>query len=205
MSLPRVTEIVNHLFPEHPDGWLEKLGYTGKKTEQEVLEWSQDFGTTMHAWCLEGKMPEKRTRLMEKCMKQFEKFLVKECPKTIYTEKKVIGKDEFKNPIYMGTSDWGARIKGRVGLIELKFFSCWRWWLKFKIPTCPEISAGKAAKTNLQTKLYEEGQDDFFPDFRAVLWITPDFYVYKEFPREPKKLEAAIEYAKSLVNKALNF
>ena len=205
--IPRVTEIVSALFPEHQPGWLAKIGYLGKKSEDQILTWSQDFGTEMHAWCLKGITPKKQTLLMKKCKKQFDSFMAKESPKFVYTEKKLQKIDEFGDITYTGTSDLGVRIRGQEGIVELKFFKCWRWWQKFRIPSKiePEIDATKAAKTNLQTKLYEIAQDDFKPEFRAVLWITPDFYVFKRFSREPTKIDDALTYAASLKNKELNF
>ena len=181
------------------------MGYAGEKTEDDILTWSQDFGTIMHAWCLEDIEPKKPTKLMKLCKKQFDKFLGKECPRKIFVEKKIVGKDEFGDAIYKGTCDYGVRIKGDIGIVELKFFACWKWWLKFRIPKSKLLDASKAAKANLQTKLYDKGQDEVKTDFWGILWITPDLYVFKKFSREPKKLEATLEYAQSLKNPSLNF
>ena len=208
-----VTDLVSRLWPAHEAGWLREMGYEGKRTEEDILKWSSEFGTAMHAWCIEGVVPDKPSTMMKQCKRQYDRFSVQECPKVIFAEKSIVGKDEFGDAIYVGTSDLGSRIKGDFGVVELKFFSCWKWWLNFNVPTKEKIreiketnyiDGVKAAKANLQTKLYAETEKEKV-DFRAVLWITPKFFIFKKFKREPKKFDQAIELAKSEKKSNLNF
>ncbi len=200
----RTTEIVNAFWKKIVPGWLSSMVKVDdsrpETTEEGILVWSGKFGTAMHSLCLEGiahSYEGFEKKLADGCYKQFLAWKMKYNPKFFFVEKNFEYKDEVGDVIFTGTADGGVRIKGEKILLDLKFWGIWRWMFGYELPSSKEINSTKAAKTNLQTGLYKEGvKNDFRAKKRAVLWITPFFYIYKEFTRESQKLDAAFAYAK---------
>lgn len=205
-GIPRVTTIVSKIYPGPEPGWLDKCGesefrHVSPPTEQQILDWSSEFGTKMHKMLLEDYEKEVGTHeknemdLILPCVQIFNRFKEKYSPRTVSAEEIVCYKDEFENPIYAGTCDWVVRIKGELWIIDLKFWGCWRHYFGYKLPK-KEVNSEKSAKTNLQTGLYEKTFEGTYR--RAVLWITPDFYMFKEFKQDSRHMAKALEIAAEL-------
>lgn len=197
-GLVRVTSIIKEIYGELEPGWLDMCGECLDKnvpTEEEILNWSRDFGEVIHSHCLENIPLSANSDLQNSCINMFEEFKEKFSPKTIEVEKVVCAEDKFKNKIYAGTLDWICYIKGEKWLIDIKTWGSWRYKFNYQPPR-KEINSNKATKTNLQTKLYEHALGKKMK--RAVLWITPGFYVFKEFKLPPRNFDNVLEIASKL-------
>jgi len=202
----RTTELVSEMYGGIEQGWIKMCKHNRDEhaSEIEILEWASEFGTRMHAMALENNDTPK-TEIEKKCLEQYNLFKKKYAPKVIFTEESFEYEDEFGDVIYTGTPDLLVRIRGKYILIDLKFWGVWRYAFDYEPPK-KKMDGLKQTKANLQTTLYANAKKDKYKiDGRAVLWITPDFYMFKEFRNEATRFKEAIEYAKSLKDEESNF
>lgn len=197
----RVTNLTELLWPHTPmdfqtylDAKCEEVGRKTPLKADKVLKWSADFGTKMHAWCLEDKKPKKPTKLMLACYEEWLKFMEKEDIKLLSTEQKVLYED-----LYHGRYDMLAEWDGIITLIDLKFWKLYMWaFLKKVAPTEYKENGTKMAKVNFQTSMYAKAERNYSVDSRAVISISPLGVFPKFFRRTPHdKIAEAIKICES--------
>jgi hypothetical protein len=194
-GLPRVSNLVKAICGDVEGGWLDMckpLDENISVTEEEVLEWSSNFGTEMHAWCLEGQKPEEVTDLHKQAKRYFDKWFTEYLPARIKVEQKVIHKDD----LYGGTLDIDCYIDGCGTIVDLKFYGWWKTHFGFILSKDP-FPSNKSVKVNLQTDLYKAGLNKK-KHKRACLVIHPEGFLYHEFKRDSQKMKEAISLAETL-------
>lgn len=205
-GLARVTTVVSEVCGAIEPGWLsmctrkEDSKDLPEPTEQEILDWSSEFGTGLHEICLEDKhisgvrkMDQSDRVLIDLAIKYFKEWFIEYAPARIEVEKVVIHPDK----IYGGTVDIFCRINGKRYIIDLKF---WGWWKeKWGYEQSKEIFPScKAVKVNLQTTLYAETKKKPERYTRACLVIHPLGWHFHKFKQESSKLEEALKIAEEL-------
>lgn len=200
-GLARATQVVAAVCGGVEPGWLarcERLPEfkdSPEPSEEEILDWSSAFGTSLHEVCLEGKklVPTDSIDFTMAVMakKAFDEWFDKYKPARMKVEQVVI---HPKN-LYGGTIDVICRIDGELFIVDLKFYGWWK--MKYKYVQSKDIFPSyKQVKVNLQTNLYEETQPKTYR--RACLIIGPNGYLFHEFKRKSTKLEEALEVAKNI-------
>lgn len=198
-GLARATEIVAEVCGTVEPGWLagcEPLDPNKEPpTEEEILEWSEEFGTMAHALCLEGARcnleDQRMTEMLDKAFAYFNQWKDEYQPARIKVEQEVVHPDN----LYGGTVDKFCRIDGDRWLVDLKMYGWWKEKFEYK-PSKDIFPSRKAVKVNLQTSLYNATQKR--PHRRGCLVIHPDGYYFHEFQRESTKLPEALEVAKTI-------
>ena len=184
MNLPRTTEVIEEIYPfDHTE--FELYCDENGLDPDEILEFSSNFGTEIHKWCLEGVRPKEITDLHLAAYKQWLAAIKKYKIQLIETETPLVLFQDGK-AICTGIRDAIAlmeapeeKISGIIQL-DLKFYSCWRGLKEpYKAP-----APAKLKKANLQTYNYNvAGNNESMP--RAVLHLMANGFGLYPFKRRP--------------------